>query len=38
MDVDSEAKRQLENEESKKKLHNDPTKVHAYRINKTIER
>ena len=41
MDVDSyikEAKRRLENEESCKKLPNDPTKVHADRINKTRER
>ena len=41
MDVDSyikEAKRQLENEESYKKLPNNLTKVHADCINKTIER
>ena len=41
MDVDhyiTEAKRQLENEKSYKKLQNDPTTVHAERINKTIER
>lgn len=41
MDVDSyikEAQRQLENEESYNKLPNDPTKVHAEQINKTIER
>ena len=34
----TEAKRQLENEESYKKLQNDPTTVHAEFINKTIER
>ena len=41
MDVDGyikEAIRQLENEESYKKLPNDLTKVHADRVNKTIER
>ena len=34
----TEAKRQLEKEESYKKLQNDPTTVHAERINKTVER